>query len=135
MASRITVLFAVLALAITSGLAAAGNPIEVTDVAEGGVNTFVHKLPGRTRHPNLVLKRGLVGPDLWSWFREISEGSVTRKTVAVELMDPAGASASARWVFDAAFPCKWNGPDLRGGQSSVAVEGVELCHHGFQMEE
>src|SRR5437016_13637416 len=33
----------------------------VVDLEEGGFNTFTRKLVGRTKHPNLVLKRGFIG--------------------------------------------------------------------------
>lgn len=37
--------------------------IETEEYAEGGENRFKHKLPVRTKFPNLVLKRGLVVKD------------------------------------------------------------------------
>jgi phage tail-like protein len=38
---------------------------EVQEVAEGGVNDTTHKLIGRTKYPNIVLKQGFSGPQLW----------------------------------------------------------------------
>jgi phage tail-like protein len=37
----------------------------------------------------------------------------------------------AEWRFKEAFPAKWLGPELNATQSQVAVETVELCHHGL----
>src|SRR5437762_12073334 len=38
---------------------------EVQDLAEGGLNTSTHRLVGRTKFPNIVLKQGFCGPSLW----------------------------------------------------------------------
>jgi phage tail-like protein len=43
---------------------------EVEDYAEGGINNYVHKLPGRVSYDNIVLKRGLsLSRALWDWFQ------------------------------------------------------------------
>ena len=108
--------------------------VEVQELAEGGVNTFVHKLPGRARHTNLTLRRGLVSRDLWVWFNDIAQGVIERKPVSVELMNPGGDEVVMRWVFDSAFPMRWQGPDMKAESSAIAVEAVELAHHGFLVE-
>lgn len=105
--------------------------IDVLEVQEGGENSFVHKLPGRTKHGNVTLRRGLVTEEMWQWFHQLVEGRVDRRTVAVELLPPSGDEPEMRWVFESAFPCKWNGPEFKADQSALAVESVELCHHGF----
>ncbi len=68
--------------------------IEVKDYREGGVNEFIHKLPGSTRYPqNLVLKHGLTDIDLlWQWFVDVSEAisakkSFERKNGSIFLLD------------------------------------------------
>ena len=108
--------------------------LDVLELTEGGENAFVHKLPGRAKHGNLTLRRGLARRELWEWFAALLAGDVDRRTVAVELLPPSGDAPEMRWVFDAAFPCRWNGPDLKADQSAVAVESIELCHHGFLVE-
>src|SRR5947207_15122479 len=53
-----------------SGLAV---QIAVEEVAEGGQNQYTHKLPGRMKWPNLVLKRGVTDTDnLLAWFAKRS---------------------------------------------------------------
>lgn len=108
--------------------------VDVLEIQEGGQNSFVHKLPGRVKHGNLTLRRGLATQDLWDWFAELLEGRVRRRTVAVELLPETGDVPSKRWIYESAFPCRWNGPDLKADQSAVAIESVELCHHGFRAE-
>ena len=42
---------------------------EVEEYKEGGVNDFVHKLRGRAKFPNLVLKRGITSNEEFTkWF-------------------------------------------------------------------
>ncbi len=42
---------------------------DVEEYKEGGVNHYVHKLPGRLEFKNIVLKRGLsLSQALWDWF-------------------------------------------------------------------
>jgi phage tail-like protein len=108
--------------------------IDIQELPEGGVNGFVHKLPGRARFGNLTLRRGLATTALWDWFAQIVAGDIERKRVAVELLDQAGENVAVRWVFESAFPAKWTGPELKADQSAIAVEAVELAHHGFLVE-
>ena len=43
---------------------------DVETVKEGGVNDYVHKLPGRMEYSNITLKRGLtISRQLWSWMK------------------------------------------------------------------
>ena len=53
-----------------SGLAV---QIDVEELAEGGQNHFTHKMPGRMKWPNIVLKRGITDADnLFEWFWKTS---------------------------------------------------------------
>ncbi|MBL8901348.1 MAG: phage tail protein [Planctomycetes bacterium] len=104
----------------------------VDEYREGGVNDFVHKLAGVTKHPALVLKRGIADRvDLWDWHQEVIAGRIQRRGVAIVLRDESGRDV-CRWVFDAAFPAKWNGSDLDAQANTVAVESIELVHHGMR---
>jgi phage tail-like protein len=101
---------------------------------EGGVNDFVHRLAGVTKYPNLVLKRGLADrTELWDWHQQVIDGTVQRRTVAVVLQDAQHAERR-RWVFDGAYPIKWNGSDLDAAAHAVAVESLEFAHHGLRRQ-
>lgn len=109
--------------------------IEVYEYREGGLNDFVHKLPGSVRYPsNLVLKRGIADTEaLWSWCeRSLDgiEGRVARRTVDIVLLD-AAREERRRWTFRGAYPVKWTGPELRAGTAEVALESLELAHRGL----
>ena len=57
---------------------------EVHEYREGGVNEYVHKCAGPIKYSsNLVLKRGISdAAGLWSWFSDVMQGKVQRKTVS-----------------------------------------------------
>jgi phage tail-like protein len=119
-----------------SGLAA---EIEVEEVVEGGQNQYTHKLPGRMTWPPIVLKSGVTSSDrLFQWFTRSSgdgfaaEGDkLTRNEGAVVLVDAAGEPVRT-WEFVDAFPVKWSGPTLAASATDVAVEELEIAHHGFR---
>ena len=113
--------------------------IDVEEVPEGGQNQFVHKLPGRMKWPNLVLKRGITNSDnLFEWF-QLSSGdgfagqknALERRNGAVSLVDAKG-QAVRTWRFMQAYPVKWTGPRFSASSRDLAVEELEVCHHGFR---
>lgn len=99
---------------------------------EGGLNSYVHQLPGPARYPqNLVLKRGLTSADtLWAWYQDVLRGAITRRNGTIYLLGPGGETALA-WNFLEAYPVRWSGPDLRAAGSELAFETVELAHRGI----
>jgi phage tail-like protein len=110
-----------------------GVETEVVEFREGGSNDFVHKLPGRGKWPNLVLKRGFLGdPSLLDWAMAAANGNAVRKTVSIAMLDQAGAPI-ARWRFERAWPAKWTGPELDASKNEVAIETLEIAHEGMTM--
>jgi phage tail-like protein len=103
---------------------------EVLEYTEGGNNDFVHKLPGRVKYPNLVLKRGVTNQDeLMKWFWQ-TQRTPDRKDVTVKLVDPS-TKVMRTWAFRQAYPVKWIGPTLNAGSDSPATEQLELAHSGL----
>ena len=105
---------------------------EIQDYAEGGLNTHLHKFPGRTKQSNITLKRGIVDRSLWDWYYDLTQGVIRLRTGSIFILDPTGSKEVMQWNFDRAFPAKWVGPDLNASQSNVAVETLELCHQGLK---
>lgn len=104
---------------------------EVDEYREGGVNHYVHKIAKETRYPNLTLKRGITDKtDFWDWHQQVVGGDVQRKTISVLLLDSLGQE-KWRWIFQDAYPVKWNGTDLNATGNTVTVESIELAHHGM----
>jgi phage tail-like protein len=115
--------------------------IDTEELAEGGQNHYTHKLPGRMKWPNLVLKRGITDSDnLFEWFASCSgeglaaaDNKVQRRYGTVSLVDVAGKKVRS-WTFVGAFPVKWTGPRLAASSRDLAVEELEVCHRGFKPE-
>jgi phage tail-like protein len=38
------------------------------------------------------------------------------------------------WKFRRAWPCKWSGPTLNARHNEVAIETLEICHEGLELE-
>jgi phage tail-like protein len=111
-----------------SGLSA---EVEVMTYTEGGNNEFVHHLPTRVKHPNLVLKRGMTNTDaLERWFRQTHVE--TRLSDVTLTMKDTENTTVRQWQFANAFPVKWTGPTFSATQSQVATETIELVHQGIR---
>jgi phage tail-like protein len=113
---------------------------EVKEYAEGGENQFVHKFPGRTKVSNVTLKHGLTtSNDLYNWFKRMEECLRTGKKfdyqqVTITLYSTVEQGTKARWTLDKAFPVKWVGPSFKSDEAAVAIESLELAHHGIQTD-
>ena len=88
------------------------SEMTVEEVAEGGENRFMHVLPGRVKHPRLVLKRGVAPANsmLVRWCKAVLEGGLgiplVPKLVSVQLMNGEGNPVRA-WSFANAYPVAW----------------------------
>jgi phage tail-like protein len=103
---------------------------DMFEYQEGGMHAHVHKLPGRVKYPNLVLKRGVTDQDeLQKWFFD-SVSTARLKQITVILADAAGTPRRT-WIFSAAFPVKWTGPKLAAGSDAAAMEQLEIAHQGM----
>lgn len=104
---------------------------EFTDYREGGLNEYMHRLPGPTKHPPLILKHGLTPIDgLWGWHQDVVRGTIKRQNGTIYLLGK-DHSPLISWDFKNALPVKWTGPDLRADSGNVAIESIELAHHGL----
>lgn len=117
-----------------SGLAA---EVGVEEYPEGGENRFAHRMPVRASFPNLVLTQG-AGPstELWAWFFEyLVNGRVSPRDGQVSLMSTVeGALVPVRvWAFRRGWPVKVTGPELDAQSSALALESVEIAHHGLHL--
>jgi len=104
---------------------------EIFEWEEGGLNEYKHRLPGRIKYVNLVLKRGVATGDLWDWFSSCMQGKVKRHDLSLVLCGYDGLPG-VRWDIRDAFPVKWVGPTFKSSASEAAVETLELAHHGLK---
>ena len=110
--------------------------IDVEEYKEGGLNDYVHKLPGRQSFSNVTLKRGVINSiELWDWLHRIGTARAKqseKKNVSVVLHNAKGEE-QLRWNLIAAYPVKWSVPSLQSEQSSVLVESLELAYQEFTL--
>lgn len=107
---------------------------EVIDYREGGDNTTVRKLPGKTTYSDITLKAGMTASqELWKWRQEVIEGKVPfpRKNGSIVVFDLANKVEVARWNFINAWPTKWDGGSFNAKGNEVAVETLVLAHEGL----
>ncbi len=105
---------------------------EVVEYREGGDNTTVHKLPGKTAYGDITLKWGITDNlDLWNWRQQIIDGQVFRKHGTLILFDFDASTERARWNFIRAWPTKCELPSFSARGNEVAIETLVLAHEGL----
>ena len=106
---------------------------EVFELQEGGMNYRVHKLPGQTRWDNITLRFGVTNDvSLLQWRDEILQdefGSSSRRNGSIVLKNNQMETVR-RYNFVGAWPVSWEGPSFSASGSELAIEMVELAHHG-----
>jgi len=115
-----------------------GVSIDVEELMEGGQNAYTHKLLGRMRWPNIVLKRGLTDSNaLFTWLLKFSgdgfngaENKVKPETGSISVVTPKG-DPFRTWSLIDVKPVKWSGPRLAASSRDLAIEELEVCHSGF----
>ena len=113
---------------------ASGLSVEtvVEDVEEGGLNEFVHRLPGRCKVGNLTLKRGMTASnDFLTWSLNVARGVIKRQNLSIVLYRTDGTE-EMRWDLVDAMPVKWSGLQFKADDNTTAVETVEFCHRGLK---
>jgi phage tail-like protein len=141
---RVTVLGAGALAAEATGVDASFSEVsgiearwETEEVAEGGENRFVHRLPRPARYADLVLKRGLVYRDSFfgEWVGQ-TIGSrlslpILTQNLLVTLQGDDGAPLVA-WVFVNAWPLRWEVTGLDSMANQVATERLEFAYGYFE---
>jgi phage tail-like protein len=108
-----------------------GMELDVYTYEEGGSNDFIWKLPKHVKFPNVVLKYGMTDSRvLEQWITKFLRD---RKRARVEIgtKQNVGQEPTPRWTLKEAFPVKWTGPTFSASQNQVAMETLEIAHHGF----
>ncbi|MFG1626057.1 MULTISPECIES: phage tail protein [unclassified Kribbella] len=109
-----------------------GSTTEVIENREGGDNTTVRKLPGKTTYTDITLKWGATTSiELWEWRLQIVQGLVVRKNGSIVVFDLANRTEVVRWNFDRAWPTKWEGSAFNAKGSEILVETLVLAHEGL----
>lgn len=105
---------------------------DVQEVKEGGNNEYVHRLPGRSKYPNLKLTRPIDKDTkkVADWLASVASDP-KRSTAEIAILD-GGGETIASWRLQGIYPIRWSGPTLDTGSNTVALEVLELVHNGFE---
>ncbi|PWB25000.1 phage tail protein [Flavobacterium sp. HTF] len=108
--------------------------IETEEIAEGGENRFKHKLPVKTKYPNLTLKRGiLIDSVVINWCRDAIENfSFKPVNLTVKLLNQQHQPLVS-WNVVHAYPVKWAVEDFNAEESKLVIENVELTYNYFTL--
>ncbi|GGF03470.1 phage tail protein [Flavobacterium limi] len=108
--------------------------IETEEIAEGGENRFKHKLPVKTKYPNLTLKRGiLIDSVVIDWCRNAIENfSFKPVNLTVKLLNEKHQPLVS-WNVVHAYPVKWAVEDFNAEESKLVIENVELTYNYFTL--
>ncbi len=107
--------------------------IEIEEIKEGGENAFSHRLPGRVKYGNLVLKRGILakGSQFAQWCQSVLQsewnGAVQCQDLNVFLLDASGQPLLT-WNCARAWPVKWSVGAFNANQNDIAVETLEFAY-------
>ncbi len=109
----------------------------VEDKARGPDGKYIiKKIPGTLKWNDITLKQGMTdNMDMWKWRKLVEQGKVdeARTDCTLELLDYDG-SAIATYSISQAWPSKYTGAAMNAGANEIAVEGITLCHEGFEIQ-
>jgi phage tail-like protein len=98
--------------------------------------TEVVKAAGNTMWSDIELKRGVdTDKSLWNWRKLVVDGKLdhARKDCTVTMLDYEGTPIVTYSIINA-WPKKYTGASLKADSNEVAVEGITLCHEGFEIQ-
>jgi phage tail-like protein len=103
---------------------------------DGGVESIIEMIPGRTKWDRLKLKRGITdNRDFWEWMEYVKSGKVreARRNGTVYMLDQEGNEV-ASWKFSNGWPAKVSGPELKADSNTYGVEELTIVHEGIWRE-
>jgi phage tail-like protein len=96
-------------------------------VKEGGLNTFVHMLPGQRKQTTVTLKNGIgIASDLMAWYIATMNERFRRRRVTITLLNRFHLPVMV-WHIENAYPQKWTGPQLQSDANTIAIQTLELA--------
>lgn len=114
-----------------SGLEVTVDPIEYRN---GSEEMTPRKVQGLKKFTNLTLKKGISGHvEFWNWILAGMNGLVQRADGSIILLNEDKVEVM-RWNFKRGWPCKYTGPGLNAANNEIAVETLEICHEGLEVD-
>jgi phage tail-like protein len=107
---------------------------EVFEIQEGGLNEYVHKLPGQTRWENIVLRQGVTAATtLQEWREEVTQDKFAARRDGAIVLKRTNGLEVRRYTFKRAWPVAWEGPAFNANGADLAIEMFEIAHHGIEV--
>lgn len=102
---------------------------------EGGENRFEHKLPVRTKYPDLTLKRGmLTDSKVIEWCMKAFKNREFQLAHVIVMLMNENHEALKRWEFVDAWPKKWSVSDFNAQENSLVIESLDLSYKYFDVK-
>lgn len=107
--------------------------IAVAEYREGNnKQNSVRKLAGLSKFSDITLKRGITDDSsLWNWINSASQGSISRQTMSIVLLDELHNDV-IRWNLVNAWPRKWSGPVFNAKSNEVALETLVISYERLE---
>ena len=109
---------------------------DIHEQKEGGLNEYVHQLPGQRKAGKVTLKHGITKKfEFMKWYGEMMQENFTeyQKTVTITLLN-AEHKPLMRWSIDGAYPTKITWPELKTADNVVAIQSLELACGRIEFE-
>lgn len=108
---------------------------DTESIKEGGLNTYEHKLPTRTKFPDMVLKRGmLIDSEVIEWCKKALFNREFEPTQIIVTLLNQEHEPLRTWKVNNAWPRKWTVSDFNATENSLVIETLELCYSYFTVE-
>lgn len=116
--------------------------MEPETVAEGGLNTYRHRLPVAAKYGDLVLKRGFVTATapLFAWCKDTLQAGLSKqikpRNLTLQLLSPAAQGGATvqimqQWSFYGAWPIKWSLSEFNAQKNEVLLETLQFAFRYF----
>lgn len=108
---------------------------EFENYREGGENRFEHKLPGRTKYTDLVLKRAmLTSSGVIKWCLDAFQNRNFKPAdMTISLLNEKHQPVRT-WKVFRAIPKKWVVSDFSSGENTIVIETLELTYSYFSLD-
>jgi len=101
---------------------------DIVEYREGNEKRLsVRKLTGLRKFSSISLKRGYTdSKDLWTWYKDILNGTVQRRNGAIVLQDELHKDV-LRWEWTDGWITKYEGPTFNAHSNDVTLEHIEIA--------
>ena len=90
-------------------------------------------IPGQLTWGPLTLKRGVTTDlEMWKWRKQVIDGGTDamRRNASLIMYNHA-LEEVVRYNFEACWPSKWTGPDVKADDGTVVIETLEIQYENM----